>query len=145
MPSFQRVIDAILQEHDCKATFAYLDDITVCGKTCEEHNYNLTAFLKAAKDRNLTLNKSKCVFATESIDLLGCNVSHGISQPDPNRVKPVLDLPLPKSSKELQRIVGMFSYYAQWIPQFSEKLKPLIVADRFPSPAVAVSANFEKI
>ena len=32
----------------------------------------------------------------------------------------------------------------QWIPQFSEKLKPLIVADRFPLPAVAVSA-FKKL
>ena len=144
VPCFQRVIDAILQEHDCKATFAYLDDITVCGKTCEEHDQNLTAFLKAAKDCNLTLNENKCVFATESINLLGYNVSHGILQPDPDRVKPVLDLPLPKSSKELQRIVGMFSYYAQWIPQFSEKLKPLIVADRFPLPAVAVSA-FKKL
>ena len=106
------MIDAILQEHDCKATFAYSDDITVCGKTHEEHDQNLTAFLKAAKDCNLTLNENKCVFATESINLLGYNVSHCILQPDPDRVKPVLDLPLPKSSKELQRIVGVFSYYA---------------------------------
>ena len=94
VPCFQRVIDAILQEHDCKATFAYLDDITVCGKTREKHDQKLTAFLKAAKDCNLTLNESKCIFASESINLLGYNVSHGILQSDPDRVKLVLDLPL---------------------------------------------------
>ena len=46
---FQRVIDAILQEHDCKATFAYLDDITVCGKTRKEHDQNLTTFFEGSK------------------------------------------------------------------------------------------------
>ena len=95
--------------------------------------------LKAAKDFNFTLNKNKCVFATKSINLLKCYVSHGILQPGPDRVKPVLDLSLPKYSKELQYIVGMFSNYAQWKPQFLEKLKPLIVADQFPLPAGAVS------
>ena len=77
-----------------KLHFAYLDHVTVCGKTRKKHD-----FLNAAKDCNLSLNESKCVFATESINLLGYNVSHGILQRDLRRVKPVLDLPLPKSSK----------------------------------------------
>jgi len=29
---FQRVIDDIIATYDCKGTFAYLDDIAVCGK-----------------------------------------------------------------------------------------------------------------
>ena len=101
VPCFQRVFDAMLLEHDCKATFACLDDITVCGKTREEHVQNLAAYLKAAKDYHLTLNESKCVVATESIGLLGYNVSHSPLQPDPDRVKLILDLPVPKCPKEL--------------------------------------------
>ena len=49
-------------------------------------------------------------------------------RPDAERVKPITDLPLPSNAKELQRVIGMISYYAQRIPQFSEKIKALIVS-----------------
>ena len=87
--------------HDCKGTFAYLDDITVYGKTKEEHDENLKTFLKAVKECNLTLNESKCVYASETINLLGYRISKGTLQPDPDRVKPVLDMPVPCNAKEL--------------------------------------------
>ena len=53
-------------------------------------------------------------------------------QPDADRVKPILEMPIPSNSKELQRVIGMFSYYAQWLPKFSEKVKPLIKTVKFP-------------
>jgi len=46
----QRVIDDIIAAYDCKGTFAYLDDIAVCGKTKEEHDKNLKTFLKAVRE-----------------------------------------------------------------------------------------------
>ena len=52
-------------------TYAYLDNITVGGKTQEEYDANLANFLKVAKDCNLTLNKDKCVYSAECINLLG--------------------------------------------------------------------------
>ena len=60
-------------------------------------------------------------------------------QPDPDRVKPVLNMPVPRNSKELQRLVGLFAYYAQWIPRFSDKIRPLVAA-RFPLDDNAVGA-----
>lgn len=109
-----------------------MDDITVCGKTREEHDKNLKAFLQAAKHCNITFNTSKCCFATDTVNLLGYQISHGTIQPDSVRVAPLLSLPVPQTAKELQRIVGMFAYYSQWIPQFSEKIKPLIFVKQFP-------------
>ena len=55
-------------------------------------------------------------------------------------MKPLLDLPVPKSPKELQYIIALFSCYAQWVPQFSEKLKPLILVDQFPISSKAATA-----
>ena len=51
-------------------TYAYLDNITVGGKTQEEYDANLANFLKVAKDCNLMLNKDKCVYSAECINLL---------------------------------------------------------------------------
>ena len=132
VPCFQRVINQIILKYNCKGTFAYLDDITVCGRTREEHDKNLEIFLNAAQECNLTLNEKKCAFATTAIKLLGYQISDGMLKPDPDRVKPILKLPIPTNAKELSRVVGIFSYYAQWLPKFSEKIKPLIIAKNFP-------------
>ena len=59
VPCFQRVINDIITAHGCKGTFAYLDDITVCGRTKEEHDANLKVFLNAAKECNPPLNEGK--------------------------------------------------------------------------------------
>ena len=40
-PAFQRTMDQKIEEHDLSATFAYLDNITVCGETQQEHDRNL--------------------------------------------------------------------------------------------------------
>jgi len=105
----------------------------LCGRTKEEHDENLKVFLNAAKECHLTLNEGKCKCATETISLLGYHISKGVLQPDPDHVKPVLNMPVvPRNSKELQRLVGLFAYYAQWIPRYCDKIRPLVAAKVFP-------------
>ena len=69
--AFQQVIDDIIKKNDCKGTVAYLDNITIGGKSQEEHNENLAKFLKVASDCNLTFNEAKCSYSTQSVILLG--------------------------------------------------------------------------
>ena len=80
-----------LEKHGCHGTFAYLDNITVGGKTQEEHDCNLERFLSVAKKSNLTFNETKYVFS-DSVDLLGYGISKGTLQTDPERVKALLEL-----------------------------------------------------
>ena len=35
--------------------------------------------------------------------------------------------------KRQQRVIGLLAYYAQWISQYSDKSKPLITNNGFPS------------
>ena len=76
----------------------------------KDHEHNLKALFSAAKSENLTFNNSKCVFARSEIDLLGYRISHNLIQPDPERLRPLLELPLPQKKTELQRVISMFSY-----------------------------------
>ena len=85
-----------------------------------------------ASDCNLTFNEAKCSYSTQSVKLLGYQITKNCLKPDPDRVKTLLALPAPTSNKEQQRIVGLFAYYAQWIPQYSDKIKPLIQNCAFP-------------
>ena len=93
VPCFQRVVDDLIMKHGCHGTIAYLDNITVGRKTQEEHDCNLERFLSVAKKSNLTFNETKCVFSSDSVDLRGYRISKGTLQPDPERVKALLELP----------------------------------------------------
>ncbi|XP_068220393.1 uncharacterized protein [Palaemon carinicauda] len=42
--AFQRVLDEILKKEKVGGTFAYVDNVTVCGETEEEHDQNLRGF-----------------------------------------------------------------------------------------------------
>ena len=100
VPCFQRIIDDIIKSNNCKGTFAYLDNITVGGTTQQEHDVNLNRFLAVAKNHNLTFNESKCIYNTDTIDLLGYRIKNGTLQSDPARVKTLQDLPSPNNRKE---------------------------------------------
>jgi len=67
-----------------------------------------------------------------SLRMLGYLVSYQNLKPDPERLQALFDLHTPSSSKELKRICGMFAYYARWIPNFSQKARPLLLASHFP-------------
>ena len=107
-------------------TFPYFDDITVAGSTQEEHDSNVAAFLKVVSKRNLTLNESKSVLSSSTINVLGYLIGNGMVRPDPERLRPLQELPPPTNVRSQRRVLGLFAYYAKWISNFSEKIQPLL-------------------
>ena len=138
--AFQRTMDNFISEEALKDTFAYLDNITICGRDQAHHDENLSKFMEAAKRRSLVFNEGKCVFSTRTISILGSVVSKGEIKPDPERLKPLQELPAPVDLKSQKRVVGLFSYYSQWIKDFSEKIRPLSQNIVFPLPEEAYRA-----
>ena len=132
VPAFQRIMNNFISEKSLKATVAYVDDVTICGKTQEEHDSNLAKFKKAAEECNLQINEEKSKYSLTTIKLLGYCISEGKIQPDPDRLRALLELPLPVNSKTLQRALGLFAYYAKWVPMYSKKIQPLIGINSFP-------------
>lgn len=92
----------------------YLDNITICGRNQKERDANLKAFFDAAKRKNITYNDSKSVFSTKRLPILGYVIENGeirLVRPDPDRLKPLREMPIPHDSRSLKRCLGMFSYY----------------------------------
>ena len=46
-------------------------------------------------------------------------------KPDPTRYQTLLDLTIPRTLKQLNRIIGLFAYYAKWIPNCTALTLPL--------------------
>ena len=130
--AFQRLMDEIVEKHQLKGVFVYMDNITVAGRTQVEHDENVKKFLEAAAERNLSFNEGKTVRNTKSVKLLGYQISFHRLEPDPDRVKTLLNLPVPNSIPSLKRAIGLFAYYAKWVRNYSDTIRPLLLSDSVP-------------
>ena len=72
---FRRSMGNFISEEELDDTFAFMDNITICGMSENDHDENLVKFHEAAKRRNLTFNKGKCTFRTTSLKFISYNIS----------------------------------------------------------------------
>ena len=138
--AFQRVMNDIIAANNLQGTYAYMDDLTICGKTKEEHDKNLQRFWEVARALHLTVNENKCKLGLETVTILGYSIQQGQLRPDPERLRPLQELPVPHDKKSLQRLVGLFAYYAKWVPAYSEKIRHRVREQSFPLSAECRSA-----
>ena len=112
--------------------------MTIAGNTLEELEERAKQFEKACTKRNMTLNEDKTIRNVSGLSILGYQIKHQNISPDPDRLKPLMDMPVPSTLKELQRVRGLFAYYSKWILDFSTKIKLLAETNNFPLPEKSV-------
>ena len=140
--AFQRAMSDLIKKNKLSYTWAYLDNVTVGGLTQEEHDTNVARFMKLVTQHNLTLNHTKTISSVDELKMLGYCISHLKVRPDPDRMQPLLQLPIPTDSKSMKRALGLLSYYSNWVQRFSDKVKPIIQETEFPlSPTAVASFN----
>ncbi|XP_055862342.1 uncharacterized protein LOC106074444 [Biomphalaria glabrata] len=122
---FQRTIDKIIEDEQLENTFAYVDNVTICGHDTESHDRNLQRFFKVAQKYGITFNEAKSEIGTHSVRLLGYEISKGQLKPDPERFTALRELNAPSN---------LLAYYSLWIPNFSDKISLLARNKRFPVP-----------
>ena len=109
--AFQRTIDKVIKEEGLNDIFAFVNDLTICGRTKEEHDENVKKFLQMLIKYNFTLNESKTIQFPTSITVLGYTVSYDKISPDRERLRPLLEKPPPSTIKAQKRIVGIKSVH----------------------------------
>ena len=133
-------MDNIIKQEKLKDASPYLDGITVAGVNQADHDKNVETFLDVVKRQNLTLNHVKSVISASSINVLRYLVQDGKIRTDPERLRPLKELPLHTNVQSLRRTLGLFAYYAKWIPEFSSKIQSLVKSKEFPMPTEAENA-----
>ena len=108
--AFQCKIDQMIDDENFEDTFAFVDNVTICGHNQEEHDKNMKEFLRTAEKYNITLNHNKSILSTTKVKLLGYIAEHNMINPDPDRLCPLLELPEPTDTISQRRVIGMFAY-----------------------------------
>ena len=141
----QRILDGIIEKNNLQGVTIYCDNIYIGGKDQQEHDQRVKAFLGVAAKMNITFNEGKSVYSTDTLSILGTQICKGVMRPDPERVRPLMELPDPEDMPQLKRVIGMFAHYSQWIPKFSQHVQPLVQVVSFPlSKTAKISLNILK-
>ena len=109
VPAFQRIMDQLIQQAQLQKTYAYLDDVIICGSSKEEHDTNLRRFMDCVATANMTLNPDKTQIGLTSINLLGYLIGDKTKRPNPERLEALLNFPIPDTFAKLQRLLGLFA------------------------------------
>ena len=93
----------------------YVDEMIVKSKDRESHIVNLRKFFEWIKQYRLRLNPQKCTFRVTIGKLLGFLVSDRGIEVDPSNIKVILEIPPPKSEKEIKGFLGQLQYISRFI------------------------------
>lgn len=99
---------------------SYIDDLLVFGKNQKEHDNNLRKVLEKAREKNIKFNQTKCKFSLNEIKFVGHIIGSFGVKPDNEKIKSIMEMPLPKNKNDLERFLGMVTYVAKFIPNLSE-------------------------
>ena len=117
--TFVKAINMVLKPIN-KFAEPYVDDIVVHSDDWQMHLKHLEAFLMRMRKHNLTLNLKKCIFAKPIVKFIGHIVGSGTIEMNPDRTECLL-----KTKKQVKQILGLFSYYRQFVNNFAHIAKPL--------------------
>ena len=119
--TFQRLVDKVIGPELEPYAFSYLDDIIIATETYEEH----LKWLKRIEEAGLTINREKSVFGKTEVKYLGDLVNRDGFRPDPEKIEPMLNFPVPKNLKQLRRFMGMDFWYRKFLKDFATIAEPL--------------------
>jgi len=142
---FQRKIDKSFE--GLTGVAAIVDDILVHGRDKKEHNRNLKILLERCRERGIKLNPDKLEVCMTQVSYFGHVLSSDGLRPDPSKISAIRDMEPPANRSELETLLGMITYLANFSPNLSEitsSMRSLLSKDVIFSWDEPQKAAFEK-
>ena len=113
--TYQRMMTKMFEPQLGKHIEIYIDYMMVKSKVVSEHVGDLENIFEILKKHKLCLNTSKCSFGVGSGKFWGYILTHYGIEVNPNQVKAINSLQLPRNFKEVQKLTGMTAALNQFI------------------------------
>src|ERR1041384_774975 len=123
--TYQRMATTIFHDLIHKEVEVYVDDMVIKTKTAEEHVVALEKVFQRLCKYNLKLNLAKCLFGKTSGVFLGYLVSKRGIEIDPAKSKAILDMPPPRTEKEICGLLGRLQYISRFMSQLAKTYGPM--------------------
>ncbi|PNY15662.1 retrotransposon-related protein [Trifolium pratense] len=123
--TFQAIMNDIFRPFLRKFVLVFFDDILVYSKNVRQHKDHLHQVLSVLQANCFVANQAKCKFGCSQVDYLGHIISGAGVSVDPEKIKCILDWPVPKGVKGVRGFLGLTGYYRKFIKNYGKMVKPL--------------------
>ena len=123
--TFERLMENIMCGLQWESLLVYLDDVIIFGKTIEEEMSRMREVFRRLRQAHLKLKPKKCMLFQKSVLYLGHVVTPDGIATNPEKIRDIVDWPIPTCVKDVRSFLGLASYYRRYVKGFCEFAKPL--------------------
>ena len=103
----------------------FIDDVIIATETEEGHDEIVEEVLRRLEENDLFVKPEKCVWKVREVKFLGVIIGENGVRMEKEKVQGVVEWPVPKSIKNVQKFLGLANYYRQFVKDFAKIAKPL--------------------
>jgi predicted aspartyl protease len=123
--TFSALMQHIFSDIIDKYFICYLDDMLIYSKNESEHYKQCENVFRLLRQHKLYCQLTKCRFFVNQVYFLGHKISqNGISMQQ-DKVKAIMQWPIPSNIKQLRGFLGLTGYYRKFIKSYSLLTAPL--------------------
>ena len=124
--TFQAMINDLLRDLVVEEKVAiFIDDVMVAMETEERHDEIVEEVLKRLEENDLFIKLEKYVWKVREVGFLGVIIGEDGVRTEKEKVQEVIEWPIPKSMKDVQKFLGLANYYRWFVKDFVRIAKPL--------------------
>ena len=103
----------------------YVNDMIVKSRDRVDHLAALERFFERIRQFRLRLNPKKYTFGVTFGKLLGYMVKERSIKADPDNIRTILDMPAPRTEREIRGFLGRLQYINRFIAIFTNICEPI--------------------
>ena len=103
----------------------FIDDIMIAIDTKKGHDEIVKEVLRRLEENDLFVKPEKCMWKVREVGFLGVIIGEDGVRTEKEKVQEVIEWPIPKSMKDVQKFLGLANYYRWFVKDFSRIAKPL--------------------
>ena len=123
---FQAIMNDLLRDTiEKEEVTVFIDDVLVVIEIEEGHDEIVEEVLRRMEENDLFVKPEKCVWKVREVGFLGVIIGPDGVRMEKEKVQEVVDWPVPKSVKDVQKFLGLANYYKWFVKDFAKIAKLL--------------------
>ncbi|GKA39055.1 NYNRIN-like protein [Tanacetum coccineum] len=124
--TYQRLVDSAFKEQIGVNLEAYVDDMVIKSQTEQDIIRDVEQSFSTLRKINMKLNPKKYSFGMEEGKFLGYVVTSEGIRANPEKTKVVMDMPSPRTLKQMQSLSGKLAALNPFLSKSAERSPPFI-------------------
>jgi hypothetical protein len=122
--TYQRLVNKMFSDQIGRNVEVYVDDMLVKSRKAISHLVDLEETFNTLRRYQMKLNPMNCAFGVSSGKFLGFMVSSRGIKANPEKIRAVLEMQAPRTTKQLQQLIGRIAALNRFISRSMDKCLP---------------------